>query len=83
MVMKQCFPQVGSDGARHGWFKWAAGPVPVGKSLTQSISLYDCMLVSIKSLVGTPDYDWFEKKPNSDKATRVLGMLICQLRSVS
>ena len=65
--------QVGSDGGRHGWFKWATGAVPEGKSLTQSISLYDCMLVSMKSMENTPDFDWFEEKPNSDKNTRVLG----------
>ena len=65
--------KVGCDGGRHGWFKWADGPVPEGKSLTQSISLYDCMIVSITSMMGTPDYDWVEQKPNSDKKTRVLG----------
>ena len=68
--------QVGSDGGRHGWFKWANGPVPEAKSLTQSISLYDCTLVTMKSLVGTPDFDWTEENPNSDRCTRVLGELI-------
>ena len=65
--------QVGSDGGRHGWFKWANGPVPEGKSLTQSISLYDCTMVTMKSLVGTPSFDWTEENPNSDRITRVLG----------
>ena len=65
--------EVGSDGGRHGWFKWATGPVPEGKSLTQSISLFDCMIVRVQSLNGTPDYEWVEEKPNSEKNTRVLG----------
>ena len=64
---------MGSDGGRHGWFKWATGPVPEGKSLTQSISLFDCMIVRVQSLNGTPDYEWVEEKPNSEKITRVLG----------
>ena len=66
--------QVGSDGGRHGWFKWADGPSPTGTSMTQSITLYDCMLLSMQSMVGTPDYSWCEPKPCSDKMTRVLGL---------
>ena len=58
--------QVGSDGARHVWYKWAEGPVPEGKSLTQSISLYDCTLVTMTSLVGTPSFNWSEENPNSE-----------------
>ena len=65
--------KVGSDGGRHGWFKWADGPVPEGTSLTQSISIYDCMIVSISSLPGTAQYEWKEDRSNSDKNTRVLG----------
>ena len=72
--------QVGSDGGRHGWFKWANGPVPEGTSLTQSISLCDCMIISISSLPGTPEYEWKEERSNSDKRTRVLGeMRLCYL----
>ena len=41
--------------------------------MTQSITLYDCMLLSVKSMVGTPEYTWEEPKPCSDKVTRVLG----------
>ena len=40
--------------------------------MTQSISLYDCMLLSVKSQGVTPDFSWCEPKPCSDKATRVL-----------
>ena len=65
--------KVGSDGGRHGWFKWANGPVPEGTSLTQSISIYDCMIVSTSSLPGTAQYEWKEDRSNSDKNTRVLG----------
>ena len=50
-----------------------SGPIPKGKSTTQSISLFDCMLLEVKSVEGTPDYYWKEKKPGSDKRTRVLG----------
>ena len=64
---------MGTDGGRHGWFKWACGPVPEGTSLTQSISIYDCMVISISSVQGTPDYEWREELPNSDMNTRVLG----------
>ena len=65
--------KVGSDGGRHGWFKWSDGPVPIGSSMTHSITIYDCMLLSMKSMVGTPEYSWSEPKPCSDKVTRVLG----------
>ena len=65
--------KVGSDGGCHGLFKWATGPVPEGTSLTQSISLYDCMVISMQSVGLTANYEWHEEKPNSDQHTRVLG----------
>ena len=43
--------------------------------MTQSISLYDCTLVTMKSMDGTPAFDWSEETPNSDKVTRVLGTI--------
>ena len=69
--------QAGTDGGRHGWFRWESGPVPTGKS-TQSISLYDLMLLSVKSATGTPDFDWREQRPCSDKVTRVLAVIMAE-----
>ena len=66
------FFKVGNDGGRHGYYKWASGPKPVGSSQTQSISLYDCMLLEVLSVGGTPEYKWSEPKPCSDRVTRVL-----------
>ena len=68
--------KVGSDGGRHGWYKWSEGPVPTGSSMTHSITLYDCMLLSMRNMVGTPEYFWDEPKPCSDKVTRVLGVIM-------
>ena len=68
--------QAGTDGGRHGWFRWADGPVPDGKSPTHSISLYDLMLLSVESAPGYPSYSWKEQKPCSDKVTRVLAVLM-------
>ena len=68
--------QVGNDGGRHGWYKWSSGSQPVGTSMTQSISIYDCMLVSMESQGVTEDFSWSEPKPCSDKATRVLCMYL-------
>ena len=45
--------------------------------MTQSISIYDCTLLSMKSMEGTSDYTWSEPKPCSDKVTRVLGRVFC------
>ena len=77
VVFKECKTlQGGTDGARHGWFKWTFGPVPEGQNPTQSISLFDFMLLSVVSRPGTPSYEWREQKPCSDKVTRVLGVLM-------
>ena len=65
--------KVGSDGARHAWYKWLSGQQPEGTSMTHGISLYDCTLLRVESLCGTPDFNWKEQKPNSDRITRVLG----------
>ena len=57
-------------------FRWADGPAPDGTNPTQPISIYDLMILSVKSAdSGTPDYDWREKTPCSDKVTRVLAVL--------
>ena len=68
--------QAGTDGGRHGWFRWADGPVPDGKSPTHSIRLDDLMLLSVESAPGYPSYSWKEQKPCSDKVTRVLAVLM-------
>ena len=70
--------QAGIDAGRHGWFRWAQGPVPEKKNPTQSICLYDLMLLSVKSSVGTPHYEWREPTPCSDKVTRVLAILMAE-----
>ena len=49
------------------------GPVPKKKGTTQSIAVYDCMLLSVTSYPGTENFKWREKKPCSDQRTRVLG----------
>ena len=41
--------------------------------MTQSILLYDCMVLQMVALPGTPEYTWREPKPCSDKVTRLLG----------
>ena len=66
------FFKVGNDGGRHGWYKWSHGSQPSGTSMTHSISLYDCMLVSVVSGGSTPEYSWSEPQPCSDRVTRVL-----------
>ena len=43
--------------------------------MTQAISIFDCLLLSVQSEAGTADYSWREPKPCSDKVTRVLGIL--------
>ena len=68
--------QAGTDGGRHGWFRWADGPVPPGKNPTQSISIYDLMLLSVESAPGFPTYNWREHKPCSDRVTRVLAVIM-------
>ena len=70
--------QAGTDGGRHGWFRWGSGPVPEGKNPTQSISLYDLMLLRVESAPGTPNYEWREQKPCSDRVTRVLAVLMSE-----
>ena len=70
--------KVGSDGGRHGWFKWASGPAPSGSSMTHSISIYDCTLLSMESMVGTPMFTWLEPKPCSDKVTRGLALIMAE-----
>ena len=55
-----------------------SGPVPEGKNPTQSISLYDLMLLSVVSAPGFPDYEWREQKPCSDKVTRVLAVIMAE-----
>ena len=65
---------MGTDGGRHAWYRWLGGLVPEGKSMTQSISIFDCTLLSVQSGAGTPEYNWREPKPCSDKVTRVLGI---------
>ena len=70
--------KVGSDGGRHAWYKWLAGQQPQGTSMTISISLYDCTLLSMESLPGTPEYTWTEQKPNSDRVTRVLAVVMAE-----
>lgn len=70
--------KVGSDGGRHGWFKWASGPAPNGSSMTHSISIYDCTLITMESMVGTPQYIWSEPKPCSDRVTRVLALIMAE-----
>ena len=67
------------DGGRHGWFRWAGGPVPDGSNPTHSISIYDLMILRVQSIgAGTPDFDWREKAPCSDKVTRVLAVLMAE-----
>ena len=50
-----------------------AGPVPKKKGTTQSIAVCYCILLSVSSYPGTENFQWREKKPCSDKRTRVLG----------
>ena len=47
-------------------------------SLRSLISLYDLMLLSVKSATGTPDFDWREQRPCSDKVTRVLAVIMAE-----
>ena len=70
--------QAGTDGGRHGWFRWGSGPVPGSKNPTQSISLYDLMLLSVQSGPGTPDFQWREQRPCSDRVTRVLAVVMAE-----
>ena len=70
--------QAGTDGGRHGWFRWCFGPSPAGKNPTQSISLYDLMLLSVRAAPGTPDFVWREERPCSDRVTRVLAVLMAE-----
>ena len=81
MMSEACFvscKQAGTDGGRHGWFRWSAGPVPGSKNPTQSISLYDLMLLSVTSAPGTPDFEWREERPCSNRVTRVLAVLMAE-----
>ena len=68
--------QVGADSGRHTWFKWRHGPVPDGDKTTQAITLFDFLLLSVKSAVGTDEFVWREPLPCSENVTRVLGILI-------
>ena len=36
------------------------------------------MLLSINNAIGTDDYSWKEPTPNSEFATRILGLLACE-----
>ena len=70
--------KAGTDGGRHGWFRWYSGPVPSSKNPTQSISLYDLMLLSVTSASGTPAFEWREQRPCSDRVTRVLSVIMAE-----
>ena len=70
--------KAGTDGGRHGWFRWFSGPVPNSKNPTQSISLYDLMLLSVNSAPGTQDFEWREQRPCSDKVTRLLAVVMAE-----
>ena len=81
-ILTLIYYQVGSDGGRHAWYKWLSGQQPEGTSMTISISLYDCTLLSVQSMPGTPRFEWAEPKPNSDRVTRVLGEYFQTMYSV-
>ena len=70
--------QAGLDGGRHGWFRWSSGPVPDAKNPTQTISLYDLMLLRVDSAPGTPENEWREAKPCSDRVTRLLAIIMAE-----
>ena len=78
VIVTKASMQVGTDGGRHGWFRWCFGPAPAGKNPTQSISLYDLMLLSVRAAPGTPDFEWKEERPCSDRVTRVLAVLMAE-----
>ena len=75
--------KVGADSGRHGWFKWSRGPVPEGDKTTQAVNIFDLLLLSVKSVAGTDEFEWRESRPCSEKVTRVLGIIcsvqICRL----
>ena len=75
--------KVGADSGRHGWYKWSRGPVPEGDKTTQAVNIFDLLLLSVKSVAGTEEFQWRESRPCSEKVTQVLGISclvqICRL----
>ena len=75
----KCLLQRGEDSGRHNWLRWMEGPQPDGTKTTVAINIFDLMMLSMKNHdPGTKHYVWKEATPNSEFATRVLGMdIIC------
>ena len=68
----------GGDSGRHQWYRWQNGPQPEGSKTTIALNIFDLMLLSINNAIGTDDYSWKEPTPNSEFATRILGLLACE-----
>ena len=68
----------GGDSGRHQWFRWQDGPQPEGTKTTIALNIFDMMLLTMKNGVGTDEYSWEEPTPNSEFATRILGLLACE-----
>jgi hypothetical protein len=66
--------QVGADSGRHTWFKWRQGPIPDGDKTTQAVTLFDFLLLSVKSSFATEEFEWREPLPCSENVTRVIGL---------
>ena len=67
--------KVGADSGRHSWYKWRNGPVPEGQRTTQAITLFDFLMLSVKSSIGTDDFLWKEPSPCSENVTRIRGII--------
>ena len=65
----------GGDSGRHQWFRWQDGPQPEGTKTTIALNIFDMILLTMKNGVGTDEYSWEEPTPNSEFATRILGLL--------
>ena len=48
--------------------------MPDGDKTTQAVTLFDFLLLSVKSSFATEEFEWREPLPCSENATRVLGL---------
>ena len=59
-------------------YHWQNGPQPEGSKTTIALNIFDLMLLSMNNATGTEKYSWKEPTPNSEFATRILGLLACE-----